>query len=95
MSAEAGINPTIIEDSLLTPPEIGEIDELEVVVDAYVDVLRAGRDIYDADGRDQIRAAAVSFGGLGNTEARIALLTARLLSNPRGQTDTACTVAQD
>lgn len=83
MSAEAGTDPKLAEDSFLAPSEIGEVDELQVVVDAYVSVLRSGGDIYDTEGRDPIRAAAVSRGGLGNTEARVALLTARLLLNQR------------
>ena len=95
MSAEAGTDPKLVEYSFLAPPEIGEVDELQVVVDAYVSVLRSGGDIYDTEGRDQIRAAAVSYGGLGNTEARVALLTARLLLKPQRQIDTACKVVPD
>lgn len=77
MSAEAGSNPTLLEDPFLAP-EITAIDELQVVVDAYVDVLRTRHTIYDEEDRDPIRAAAVGR-GIGLTEVRVALLSARLL----------------
>ena len=70
-------------DIYFSPDELAQtsIRALQVVVDAYVDVLRAGRSIYDDRGRDVIREAGTSFGGLGNTEVRVALFTAQLLLN--------------